>query len=58
MGNELIRGKLLSDDGRLADRGPAFTAWVSLVSCGRGQAVKIAPSGGDISDVQIQLARR
>lgn len=38
--------------------GPGFTAGISLVSDGRRQAVNIAPSGGDIADVRIELERR
>jgi hypothetical protein len=35
----------------------AFTAAISLTSNGRSQAVIIKPSGGDISDVRIELKR-
>jgi hypothetical protein len=36
---------------------PAFTAEISLTSNGHSQAVSIKPSGGDVSDVGIELKR-
>jgi len=38
--------------------GQGFTAGISLQSNGRHQAVNIAPSGGDIAEVRIELERR
>ena len=37
---------------------PGFSARISLISNGRTQSVNIQPSGGDISDVRIELRRR
>ena len=37
---------------------PTFSAAVSLTSNGRSQAVNIRPSGGDVTDVRIDLRRR
>ena len=47
-------------DGRFegAVVGPGFSARVSLSSDGRRQAVNIEPSGGDITDVRVELHRR
>jgi len=38
--------------------GQGFTAGISLRSNGRRQTVNIAPSGGDIANVRIELERR
>lgn len=37
---------------------PTFSARILLISNGRTQSVSIQPSGGDISDVRIELRRR
>ena len=42
-------------DGEIS--APAFTAAISLSSNGRSQTVSIKPSGGDVSDVRIELKR-
>lgn len=36
---------------------PSFTATISFTSNGRTQVVSIQPSGGDVSDVKIELKR-
>jgi hypothetical protein len=40
-----------------AVQGPNFAAGISLIANEQGQAVNIAPNGGDISNVSIELSR-
>ncbi|MGO9421165.1 hypothetical protein [Roseiarcus sp.] len=63
--NEASRGVSGHLTGRVAENrfegqidGGTFTAAVSLTSNGRTQGVSIRPSGGDITDVRIELRRR
>ena len=62
---EISRNASGSLTGRIAENqfegqisSPAFSAAISLTSNGRTQAVSIRPSGGDVTDVRIELKRR
>jgi len=53
-----LTGHIVSGRFEGGVEGPSFTAGISLISNGHGQSVSIAPSGGDIADVRIELYRQ
>jgi hypothetical protein len=53
-----VSGRIVGGRFEGSVQGPSFTAGISLIANGRGQSVSIAPSGGDIAGVSIQLMRK
>ncbi len=53
-----VTGRIANGRFEGAVVGPGFSAQISLTSDGRRQALNIEPSGGDISQVRVELHRR